>query len=212
VRLIDSEATLDWIIEGAVKAGVAEVLFIAGDYDRVAGPYPAVANVLRSGRLKQHGIKRLSFAGHPEGHPTVALEEIRRAQLEKAALAAQFETTFVTQFFFEASPFLNWAAYMRAKGIGRARLVAGLAGPAGILTLLKFAKRCGVGPSIHALVARPNAFGKLISEHGPQEIMHDLAAAYENDAALFNGLHFFCFGGYLHTCEWLNKVARSELR
>jgi len=68
-----------------------------------------------------------------------------------------------------------------------------------------------VGPSIHALAARPNAFGKLISEQGPQTIMRDLAAAYENDASLFNGLHFFCFGGYLHTCEWLNKVATGEL-
>jgi len=100
VRLIDSEATLDWILERAVKAGVAEVLFIAGDYDRVAGPYPEVASVLRSGRLKQHGVKRLSLAGHPEGHPMVALEEIRRAQLEKAALSRSIRNHFRHTVFF----------------------------------------------------------------------------------------------------------------
>jgi methylenetetrahydrofolate reductase (NADPH) len=206
VRLIENAPQLDRILEGSVRAGVAEVLLIAGDYPKGLGPYSQVADVLRADKLKQHGIMRVSLAGHPEGHPTVAQDEIRRAQLEKAALAAPLETTFVTQFFFEASPFLGWAADMRAQGIRQARLVAGLAGPAGMASLLKFAKRCGVGPSMRALAARPAAFGKLLGELGPEAVMHDLAVAYQHDASTFDGLHFFCFGGYLRTCEWLKKV------
>ena len=92
-----------------------------------------------------------------------------------------------------------------------ARLSAGLAGPAGIATLLKFAKRCGVGPSIRALVTRPSTFSKLIGEHGPEEVMHSLAVVYAKDASVFTGLHFFCFGGYLRTCEWLDKVVAGEI-
>ncbi len=209
VRLIDSAATLDRLLEGIVGSGAREVLLIAGDYPHAAGPYASVVDVLRAGHLYRHGMTRVSLAGHPEGHPTVALEEIRRAELEKATLAEQLglEATFVTQFFFEASPFLHWAAGMRASGAHRARLIAGLSGPAGIATLLRYAKRCGVGPSIRALAARPNAIMKLLGEHGPEDVMHDLAVAHDHDATAFNGLHFFCFGGYLRTCEWLNRLA-----
>lgn len=209
VRLVDSEATLDLIFAGAISAGVKEVLLVAGDYAQVAGPYSAVADVLRAGVVNRHGLTRVSLAGHPEGHPRVALEAIRQAEREKASLAEQWglEATFVTQFFFEATPFLHWAADLRASGLRRPRLIAGLAGPAGIATLLKFARRCGVGPSIRALVARPNAIAKLLGEHGPEEVISDLAIAYEKDASLFDGLHFFCFGGYLRTCEWLSKAA-----
>lgn len=206
VRLLDSEVTLDRILEAVVNAHVKEVLLIAGDRPRAAGPYSAAADVLRTGKLQQHGLKRVSLAGHPEGHPTVALGEIRRAEIEKAELAAALETTFVTQFFFEASPFLQWAAGMQAATTRRIRLIAGLAGPAGIATLLRFATRCGVGPSVRALAARPGSFAKLIGEHGPEAVMHDLAAAYENDASAFSGFHFYCFGGYLRTCEWLHDV------
>lgn len=210
VRLIEKEATLDRVLDAVVRSGAREVLLIAGDYVRALGPYSQVSDVLRAGKLKQHGISRVSFAGHPEGHPTIGPEDIRRAQLEKAALTAPFETTFVTQFFFEADPFLRWAADIRTQGIKRARLIAGLAGPASIPAILKFAKRCGVGPSIRALIGRPGAIGKMLGEHGPEAVMRDLGAAYEHDPATFDGLHFFCFGGYLRTCEWLRRVSEAE--
>ena len=212
VRLIESESLLDDILERAANARVKELLLIAGDYPQVAGPYSAVADVLRANKLKQYGFSRVSFAGHPEGHPKVPHEQIRRAEAEKAALTESLETTFVTQFFFEASPFLQWASESRARGIGRARLIAGLAGPAGIATLLKFAKRCGVGPSIRALMTRPSAFSKLIGELGPEEVMRSLASAYAQDASTFSGLHFFCFGGYLRTCEWLDDLVGGRVQ
>lgn len=208
VRLMESEAALDRFLERAVNdSHVREVLLIAGDYSTVAGPYAAVADVLRSGILVRHGLRRVSLAGHPEGHPKVALEEIRRAEVEKAELAkeAGLDTTFVTQFFFEAQPFIDWVAQSRAAGIG-ARLIAGLSGPAGIATLFKFAIRCGVGPSIRALGARPSAFTKLIGEYNPDQVLRDLARAITLDGCAFDGVHFFCFGGYLRTCEWLQSL------
>jgi methylenetetrahydrofolate reductase (NADPH) len=210
VRLVESEPALDRLLDGALKAGAKEILLISGDYARAVGPYSQVSDVLRANKLKQHGFSRVSFAGHPEGHPTIGPEEIRRAQLEKAALAAPFDTTFVTQFFFEAAPFLRWASDLRSQGVKEARLIAGLAGPASITSLLKYAKRCGVGPSARALVGRPGAFGKLLGDHGPETLIHDLAVALEQNAAIFNGLHFFCFGGYLRTCEWLKRMSATR--
>lgn len=213
VRLIDSEATLDKILAEAVRAGVNEILLISGDYREALGPYSVVADVLQAGKLNQHGLTRVSLAGHPEGHPIVALPEIRRAEQEKAALAEQFQlqATFVTQFFFEAAGFLDWAKDSRAQAMRSAKLIAGLAGPAGITTLLRFARRCGVGSSIRALTSRPSSFVKLVGEHGPEEVMRDLAVALQADASLFDGVHFFCFGGYLQTCEWLSKVAAGRI-
>ena len=212
VRLLADHATLDRFLDKAIRDGrVNEVLLIAGDYPQPAGPYATVADVLRRSVLEAHGLSRVSLAGHPEGHPNVALEEIRRAEHEKAVLAreAGLEATFVTQFFFEAQPFLDWAATVRATGVG-SRLVGGLSGPAGIATLFKYAMRCGVGPSIRALGVRPSSFVKLISEHGPENVMRKLADAQQRGNSTFDGVHLFCFGGYLRTCEWLHRVAHGR--
>lgn len=214
VRLLDDARTLDNFLADAVHgAGVHEVLLIAGDYPHPIGPYATVAEVLRTGKLGEHGLKRVSLAGHPEGHPKVPLAEIRRAEREKAQLAISLglETTLLTQFFFEAPPFLEWASQLRSEVAG-VRLVGGLSGPASIATLFRYAVRCGVGPSIRALGARPTSMMKLIGEHGPDHVMRDLAGARVANPGLFDGVHFFCFGGFLRTCEWLQRVAEGQLK
>jgi methylenetetrahydrofolate reductase (NADH) len=214
VRLILDADTLDRILAAFVgNAGARNVLLIAGDYPQAVGPYAAVADVLRSGALTRHGLARVSAAGHPEGHPKISLAEVRGAEREKAQLAADagLDLTLVTQFFFEAAPFLEWVHDLRARGI-EARVVAGLAGPAGIATLFKFAMRCGAGPSIRALGARPTAFVKLLGEHGPEAVIRGLAAARCAGETDFSGIHFFCFGGYLRTCEWLSRAAAGPIR
>ena len=211
VRLLDNEHALDSFLADAVRsAGVHEVLLIAGDYPHPSGPYATVVDVLRTGKLAEHGLRRVSLAGHPEGHPKVALTEIRRAEREKAQLALSLglETTLLTQFFFEAQPFLDWARQLRSDVAG-VRLVGGLSGPARIATLFRFAVRCGVGPSIRALGARPTSLVKLIGEHGPEHVMRDLASARVSQPGLFDGVHFFCFGGFLRTCGWLQRVAEG---
>lgn len=214
VRLLENEHTLDGLLAEAVSAAnVCEVLLVAGDYPKPVGPYATVADVLRTGKLGEHGLRRVSLAGHPEGHPKVPLAEIRRAEIEKAQLArdAGLETTFLTQFFFEAQPFLDWAGELRAAGV-RARLVAGLAGPASIATLFRYAVRCGVGPSIRALGARPTSLMKLIGDHGPEQVMRSLAVSQLSHPGRFNGMHLFCFGGFLRTSDWLHRVGQGQFR
>lgn len=208
VRLIPNAATLEQMLERLVaNAHVEEVLLIAGDYPQAAGPYANVSEVLRTGVLTKHGLKRVSVAGHPEGHPKVALEEIRRAEIEKVMLAEQagLDVTLLTQFFFESTPFLEWAAELRTKGV-RAHLVGGLAGPAGLATLFKYALRCGAGPSIRALGTRPSSIMKLMNDHGPEEVVCKLAEARAASGVDFSGVHLFCFGGYLRTCAWLQAI------
>ena len=143
----------------------------------------------------------------------MALDELRHAEREKVLLATEagLDVTLVTQFFFEHTPFLEWVSMLRSHGI-RARTIGGLAGPAGLATLFKFALRCGVGPSIRALGARPTSLLKLIGDHGPEHVVRGLAHARGTGESDFNGIHLFCFGGYLRTCEWLHRVANGEIR
>jgi len=212
VRLLPDAASLDRLLGELVGgAQVREVLLIAGDYPRALGPYSTVVDVLRTGLLNRHGLRRVSLAGHPEGHPKVALDEIRRAECEKSTLAGEagLEVTLLTQFFFESAPFLKWTQEMRSRGV-TARIVGGLAGPASIATLFRFAMRCGVGPSIRALGARPSSLMKLAADHGPEPVLRELASAHSRNRTDFDGVHLFCFGGYLRTCEWLHAAAEGR--
>ncbi len=209
VRRIPTAKVLERLLYNLVRgAQVREVLLIAGDYNLANGPYSCVADVLRAGVLREAGIARASFGGHPEGHPVVPLPKIREAEREKAMIAAEqgLEATFVTQFFFEPAPFMRWVDDLRAHAV-RSRIVAGLAGPATIATLFRFALHCGVGPSIRALGSRARSVTALAAEHGPQQVMRTLAAARSGGQSDFDGLHFYTFGGYVRTCRWLERIA-----
>lgn len=211
VRLIESERELDIVLRALRDAGAHELLLISGDYPTPRGPFAEVLSVLQSGRLHAHGYGRISFAGHPEGHPAVSVAEIRRAQIVKARLAAEqgLEVTLVTQFFFEPDPFIDWANDLRAAGV-TARLVAGLPGPAGVSQLLKLARHCGVGPSMRALTSRPGKLLRLVTEHRPDDLLSGLAAAKRAEPSLFDGIHLFSFGGLRRTAAWLDEMARGH--
>jgi methylenetetrahydrofolate reductase (NADPH) len=209
VRLLPDAATADRMLGGYVDAAqVDEVLLISGDYRQSLGPYTEVLQVLESGVLQRHGMRRVTVAGHPEGHPHVKLADIRRAELDKARMALQagLELTLLTQFFFEQRPFLNWVHELRAAGV-QARVVGGLAGPTRLSSLIKFAMRCGAGPSMRVLTTRPATFGKLLGDHGPESVLRGLAEARCDKSSDFAGVHLFCFGGFVRTCRWLQAIA-----
>ena len=212
VRLLADAATFDRLLGDFVaQAQVRDLLLISGDYPQPAGPFATTSELLRTGLLAKHGIRNLSVAGHPEGHPKVVVDELRRAETDKSTIAQEsgLQLSFLTQFFFEHAPFLGWVDEMRRQGI-TARIVGGLAGPAGLATLFKFAVRCGAGPSIRALGARPTSLLKLVGERGPEMVLRGLAEARVAGTADFTGVHLFCFGGYLRTCEWLHAVAQGR--
>jgi methylenetetrahydrofolate reductase (NADPH) len=212
VRLLPDAATADRVLGGFVAgAQVDEVLLISGDYAQPLGPYSEVMQVLTSGVLQRHGLRRVSVAGHPEGHPRVPPADIRRAELDKARMAreAGLDLTLLTQFFFEQGPFLDWLRELRSAGV-RARVVGGLAGPTKLSTLIKFALRCGAGASMRVLTARPAAFTKLLGDHGPESVLGALAQARIDETSDFAGVHLFCFGGFVRTCRWLQAIAEGR--
>src|SRR5262245_4514950 len=103
VRKLASHEELEQVLEQlARRAGVKQILLIAGDVKEPAGPFTESSTVMKSGLLGDYGITRLSVAGHPEGHPAVSEAETRNAEVAKSALAGELglELTFVTQFLF----------------------------------------------------------------------------------------------------------------
>lgn len=201
----------DYLARAVGEAGVDQILAIAGDADTPAGPFAATRQLLMTGLFAQHGIRRIGFAGHPEPHRSVATPLLEAALGSKLALARAtgHEAVIVSQFCFEAEPILAWLQRLRAQGID-APVRIGLAGPASVATLAKFAVRCGIGHSIRALARGHSSLARLLVELGPDQVLASLAAALPADAAI-DGLHFFTFGGIARTAVWL-AAHRTDAR
>ena len=208
-ELASAEALDNLMAQLAARVGVRRVLLVGGDRGVPAGPFAQSLDVMRSGMLARNGIRHVAVAAHPEGHPRIAEAELRRAEDQKIAYAEQqgIELTFVTQFCFEAEPFLAWARELRTRGVN-ARIVAGLAGPASLATLIKYALRCGVGPSVRALGTRPGALASLIGDRGPESVVRAIARAAADLEPI--GIHLYSFGGLARTCAWIDAVAHCR--
>jgi len=109
--------------------------------------------------------------------------------------------SLVTQFGFDAAPILRWIAALRAQDIA-CPVRVGVAGPATVATLAKFAVRCGIGASLRTLARGHTAFARILAEAGPDTLVDALVAG-EDPGWPVDGLHIFTFGGIRRTTEWI---------
>ena len=185
--------------------GVDRVLVIGGDRAKPAGPYDSSLAVMQTGIFQKAGIRRMAVAGFPEGHPNIPEAVLDAALTAKLRFAqnAGVQLSVVTQFCFKADPILEWLRRIRNRGIDIPVRV-GLAGPARLITLVRYAVRCGIGNSMHVLKDHPS-FAKLLTEKGPEPIIRELAAHGENGSKSLGiaGLHFYVFGGFNKTIDWI---------
>jgi methylenetetrahydrofolate reductase (NADPH) len=205
-RIAGREALDDYLARAAGEAGVDSALLIAGDSDRAGDAFDSSLALLETGLFQRHGIAHIGVAGYPEGHPRIAASVLETALAAKKAFArrAGLELAVVTQFCFEAEPILSWTARMKGHGLP---VRVGLAGPASLPRLLRFAVRCGVGNSVRALKGRPQAITRLLVEAGPEGVVRNLA---RHASPPITGVHFFCFGGLMRTARWLCAVREGR--
>ena len=206
-RHLQSRNQLEQLAERLVgEARVERVLVIGGDRKNPAGPFDNSLAVIESGVFQRVGVFQMSVAGFPEGNPhipTGVLDEALAAKVEFARREG-FQLSIVTQFCFSADPIVAWVRRQRARGID-VPVRIGLAGPAGIVTLLRYAVRCGIGNSVHVLAENPS-FAKALVDKGPELILRDLAASVEQEEWKhlgIAGLHFYLFGGLPRTLDWI---------
>ena len=207
-RLVSFTQASDFLQRAAGEAGVERILLIGGD-DSPAGPFRAGLDLLATGVVEGHGIGQVAFGGYPEGHPAIDARALNAALSAKVALARQsgLAVSLVTQFGFEAEPILRWMTALRAQGID-CPVHVGIAGPASVATLAKFAIRCGIGASLRALARGHAAFARIMVEAGPDALIGDLVADEAVDAPLA-GLHVFTFGGVRRTAEWIRSATEA---
>lgn len=209
-RHLESAAQLEQFAARLVgEADVDRILIVGGDRAKPAGPYDCSLAVMKTGVFQKAGIFRMAVAGFPEGNPNISdivLDEALDAKVNFAR-SAGLQLSINTQFCFRSEPIAEWLKRLRARGI-HTPVRVGLAGPAGLMTLARYAVRCGVGNSLHVLTEHPS-FARLLIEKGPEPIIRGIAtaASSESTASLplgIAGLHFFVFGGFRKTVDWIN--------
>jgi methylenetetrahydrofolate reductase (NADPH) len=208
-RSVESVTALDQTLEAlAREAGVRRALVVAGDAARPAGPYAGALELIESGTLQRHGFTGVGVAGYPQGHPKLSqdtLDLALRAKIE-AAETTGLAVEIVTQFGFDAEATIRWLHRLRAQGIDHpVRL--GLAGPAGLTHLLRYAKRCGVAASAQALARNAGLAKHLLGAVTPDGTIRALAADPVAAAPGSAALHFFSFVGLPRTARWAAAVA-----
>ena len=205
-RRLSSEAELENFIQRLTEVGgLDDVLVIAGEADRQMGPYSSAIEVMRTGILDKYGIKGIGIAGHPEGNPSAPEGEIYNILREKAEFQSETDAAMriVTQFGFDGEAFANWAWHVKAMGIDLP-IHLGVAGPAKITTLLKFAAMSGVGNSLNFLKKRAGALTALATSHSPESVVEPIEAFWqENSDGPLAQMHVFPFGGLKKSSEWL---------
>lgn len=213
-RRIGSRAELAAGLAAFREAGVRELLLVAGDGEP-RGPFPDSLAVLESGLVEESGITRLFVAGHPEGHPRVDAAALEAALAAKAAWSRStgIPLEVVSQFVFDAAPLLAFARRLSGLVPG-VPLRAGLPGPAGVATLLRFARLCGVGASMRALVGGgAGRMARLAGGWDPGALVLGLARGLAAEPELpLAAVHFYTFGGFERTARWAQAVRAGRFR
>lgn len=209
-RIIADAAQLEeWIKAYAGEAGVAQALVLAGGTAKPTGAFHSSMQLLETGLFEKHGYSRLHVAGHPEGNKdidpeggTTAVDAAVRWK-QRYARETGTEMALVTQFAFDAAPVISWADRLAADGI-TLPIHAGIAGPAKLQTLIKFAIACGVGPSLNVLQKRAKDLSKLLRPMEPTDVATALAAhKADHPDSLIERLHIFPLGGIRTSLEWV---------
>jgi methylenetetrahydrofolate reductase (NADPH) len=205
-RLANFTQASDFLLRAVAQAGVDRVLLIGGD-NNAMGPFRSSFDLLATGVVERQGVGHVAFAGYPEGHPAIDASILDAALQAKVALARQrgLQVSLVSQFSFESVPILHWLASLHQQGID-CPVRIGVAGPASVATLAKYAVRCGIGASLRVLARGHTAFARILTEAGPEALIAALVAD-DSIQARFEGLHVFTFGGVRHTADWIRASA-----
>lgn len=209
-RIIKDKATLqDWVARYKGEADVKQGLLLAGGVPQPVGDFHTSMQLLESGAFD--GFDRLHVAGHPEGNKDIDPDGSDRMVMEAARWKSAFaertdaKMAMATQFCFEADPVIAWVERLRAEGI-KLPVHIGVAGPAKLQTLIKFAIACGVGPSLRVLQKRAMDVTKLLLPYEPTEFVAALAAhKAKNPDFGIEAVHFFPLGGIKTNATWTTE-------
>ncbi len=208
-RIIKDRATLaDWIARYQGEADVQQALLLAGGVEKPHGEFDSSMQLMETGLFDEAGFTRLHVAGHPEGNRDIDAD----GTMTNVSAALKWKNEFqsrtdaqmaiATQFAFDAKPIIKWVDTLASEGI-TLPVHIGIAGPAKLQTLIKFAIACGVGPSLKVLQKRAMDVTKLLLPYEPNEVLAALAAhKAQNPDFNITNVHFFPLGGIKTNATW----------
>ena len=216
-RFVKDRATLNvWLKRYAEEAGADQALTIAGGPKTPYGDFQSSMQLLETGLFDAYGFKRLHVAGHPEGNRDIDPDGSGR--LTDAAIRwkqafsgrTDAEMAIVTQFVFEPEPVLDWARDLQKAGIDLPVHI-GVAGPARLQTLIRYAVACGVGPSLSVLKRRALDLTKLALPFEPTDLLNALATAWaRGEAGAAAAVHIFPLGGIEPSAAYVRKLLTPD--
>ena len=179
-RIIKDKAVLaDWVARYR-DVGVRQGLLLAGGVAQPHGDFATSMQLLESGAFD--GFDRLHVAGHPEGNKDIDADGSDKMVMEAARWKSAFaertdaKMAMATQFCFDAAPVIKWVDRLAAEGV-KLPVHIGVAGPAKLQTLIKFAIACGVGPSLKVLQKRALDVTKLLLPYEPTDVLAPIGRA-----------------------------------
>jgi methylenetetrahydrofolate reductase (NADPH) len=201
----DLDHVKDFLKEVRKRTDSSKILVIGGGGDQ-KGNIKSSLDILESGLLNDFGFHHIGIAGHPEGSPDINQETINQFLNKKFELSKVKNLDFelVTQFFFNAEPFINWCEKLKEENIDLPVRV-GFPGPASFKTLLNFGLMSGVGNSLNFLKKNSSKVSDLLTKTSNDEMLLDLSK-YASSNTPLKSFHCFPFGGFEKTCMWLNEV------
>jgi len=191
------------------EAGVTRALVIAGDADQPAGPFADALAFIESGLFEGNGFAAIDIAGYPDGHPRISNVALATALTKKvdAIYGRGLSADIVTQFCFDGERVVAWLRQLRYLRVD-VPVKLGMAGPASLRALLRYALKCGVRTVVKG--ARNAPAVQLLSESRPDRMLRTLSQI----TALSTGsvtVHVFSFGGLVKTAHWVATMAAGEI-
>jgi methylenetetrahydrofolate reductase (NADPH) len=215
-RLLRDRAEFDSLLARySGEAGATAALVLAGGARTPVGAFESSMQLLETGLFDRHGFTRLHVAGHPEGNrdidPDGGTQAVDEAVRWKQAFAERTgaKMALVTQFAFDAGAVTAWAERLEAAGVALP-IHVGIAGPAKLQTLIKFAVACGVGPSMSVLQKRARDVTKLLMPYEPDEVLAGLQRYLAaRPSSLIEQVHIFPLGGIAAAADYARRVAEA---
>jgi methylenetetrahydrofolate reductase (NADPH) len=210
-RRIASARTLREACAQLADAGVTQALVVAGDDEHPSGTYGSTMELLEGGILTDAGIRRIGVAGHPEGHPRIGQVALwgSLAQKQEFARDSAVSMHIVTQFAFDPAAVSLWDRHLPEHGI-QLPVYVGMAGPAPLQKLIKYAMQCGVGASLRGLMRNMTALRNVTGlATSPDEMLTGIVTGRAPGSRIV-GPHLYSLGGALATAGWLRAVVDGE--
>lgn len=209
-RRINYPETLRSAMAELAAHSIEQVLLVAGDTGHAAGEFENTLDVLESGLIEKSGMRRIGVAGYPEGQRGIGHTMLGNALKIKQAFADRtgMPLFIVTQFGFNGNALRDWEPELARIDV-RLPIIAGIAGPAPLSKLIKYAMRCGIGASLRTVMRNLSAVSE-IADVAITPDQHLMRLMQLPSSTRVIAPHFFCFGGALETARWIGKVVSGQ--